>query len=179
MTKLINDLLSLAKMEDMRFAVQEVPFNMSSAVNDVILSMEAVAAEKDIELIRSIEPGIIVKSDSERIKQVVTILFDNAVKYTDKNGYINISLTKSKRHVSFSIKNSGKGIAKEDLPKIFDRFYRVDPSRAQETGSYGLGLSIAKTIVDRLGGEIYADSVENEYAAFTFTLPCQSSKHSI
>lgn len=170
MTKLINDLLSLAKMEDMRFAIQKVSFNMSNVINDVILSMEAVVAEKDIMLIPSIEPDIIVKSDPERIKQVITILFDNAVKYTDKKGQIDISLIKSKRHVIFSVKNSGKGIAKQDLPKIFDRFYRVDPSRTQETGSYGLGLSIAKTAIERLGGEIYAASVENEYTTFTFTL---------
>ena len=170
MTKLINDLLSLAKMEDMRFAIQKVTFNMSSAVNDVISSMEAVVVEKDIKLIRSIEPNIIVKSDAERIKQVVTILLDNAVKYTNEKGEIDISLVKSKRHVTFSIKNSGKGIAKKDLPKIFDRFYRIDPSRAQGTGGYGLGLSIAKTIMDRLGGEIYAVSVENEYTTFTFKI---------
>jgi len=170
MTKLINDLLSLAKMEDMRFAIQKVPFNMSNVIDDVILSMEAVMAEKDIKLIRFIEPDIIVKSDPERVKHVVTILFDNAVKYTDKKGQIDISLRKLKRHVVFSIKNSGKGIPKQDLPRIFDRFYRVDPSRAQETGSYGLGLSIAKAIIDRLGGEIYAESVENEYTTFTFTI---------
>ncbi|MGE5614456.1 MAG: sensor histidine kinase [Bacillota bacterium] len=170
MTKLVNDLLSLAKMEDMRFEMQKAPFDMSNAVNDVIFSMEAAAAEKGIRLTCSIEPGIIVRSDAERIKQVITILFDNAVKYANEKGQIDISLAKSKRHVEFSIKNSGKGIAKQDLPKIFDRFYRVDPSRTQETGSYGLGLSIAKTIMERLGGEIYAASVENEYTAFTFTL---------
>lgn len=170
MTKLINELLSLAKMEDMRFAIQKVPFNMSNIINDVILSMEAVVAEKDIKLIHSIEPDIIVKSDPERIKQVITILFDNAVKYTDKEGWIEISLIKSKRHAAFSIKNSGKGIAKQDLPKIFDRFYRVDSARTQETGSYGLGLSIAKTIIERLGGEICASSVENEYTTFTIAL---------
>ena len=84
MTKLINDLLSLAQMEDLSFVMQKVPFNMSSAVNEVILSMEAVMAEKDIELISSIKPDIIVKSDPERVKQVITILLDNAVKYTEK-----------------------------------------------------------------------------------------------
>ena len=170
MTKLINDLLSLAKMEDMRFAIQKVPFNMSNEVNDVILSMEALIAEKGIKLTHSIEPDIIVKSEPERIKQVIMILLDNAIKYTDENGYIYISLVKSKGQIKFSIKNSGKGIAKQDLPKIFDRFYRADPSRTQETGGYGLGLSIAKTIIDRLGGKIYAESVENEYTTFTFTL---------
>lgn len=170
MTKLINDLLSLAKMEDVRFPIQKVTFNMSDAINDVILSMEPVVAEKDIKLTHLIEPDIIVKSDQEKIKLVVTILFDNAVKYTDEKGQIDISLIRSKRHVTFTIKNSGKGIAKQDLPKIFDRFYRVDPSRTQETSGYGLGLSIAKTIMDRLGGEIYATSVENKYTTFTFIL---------
>jgi len=170
MTKLMNDLLSLAKMEDVRFEIQKVPFNMSNAIHDVITSMEAVVAEKEIQLTCSIEPDAMVKGDPERIKQVIMILFDNAAKYTDKKGQIEISLKKSKRKIAFSITNSGKGIPKQDLPKIFDRFYRVDPSRTQGTGSYGLGLSIAKTIIERLGGEIYAESVENEYTAFTFTL---------
>lgn len=170
MAKLINDMLSLAKVEDMRFEIQKVPFNMSNAIHDLILSMEAVVAEKDIKLICSIQPDIIIRSDSERIKQVIMILFDNAVKYTDKRGQIEISLNKSKRHIVFFIKNSGKGIDRQDLTKVFDRFYRVDSARTQETGSYGLGLSIAKTIIERLGGEIFAKSVENEYTTFTFTL---------
>jgi len=170
MTKLINDLLSLAKIDDAKFEVQKIPFNISSAVNDVLSSMEAVVLEKGINLSHSIDPEIIIKGDSERIKQVVTILFDNAVKYSNENGEIDISLTKSKRQVIFSIKNSGKGIPKQDLPKVFDRFYRADLSRTHEDGSYGLGLSIAKTIIDRLGGEIHVSSIENEYTTFTFTL---------
>ncbi|NLM12435.1 MAG: HAMP domain-containing histidine kinase [Epulopiscium sp.] len=170
MTKLVNDLLSLAKMEDMRFEMQNIVFNISNMIHDVILSVEAVIAEKDIRFTSSIEPDIMVKSDPERIKQVIMILLDNALKYTDPKGQIDISLIPSKHHIVFSIKNTGKGIPEQDLPKIFDRFYRADPSRTYEIGSYGLGLSIAKTIIERLGGEIYAESVEKEYAKFTFTL---------
>lgn len=170
MTKLINDLLSLAKIEDVNFETQKVPFNMSSAIHDIILSMEAVVLEKGIKLSHSIEPNIIIKSDLEKVKQVISILFDNAVKYANENGQIDMSLIKSKRQVIFSIKNSGKGIAKQDLPKVFDRFYRVDPSRTHESGGYGLGLSIAKTIIERLGGEIHVTSVEEEFTTFTFTL---------
>jgi len=170
MTKLINDLLSLAKMDDVNLEIRKIPFNISNAIHDVMLSMEAVVIEKGIKLSHSIEPDIIVKGDSERVKQVVTILFDNAIKYTNENGQIDISLIKSKRQVIYSIKNSGKGIAKQDLPKVFDRFYRADPSRTHESGSYGLGLSIAKTIIDRLGGEIHVKSVEDEFTTFTFTL---------
>jgi signal transduction histidine kinase len=170
MTKLINDLLSLAKVEDVNLEKRKMPVNISNVINDVMSSMEVGLIEKGITLSRSLEPDIIIKSDLERVKQVVMILFDNAIKYTNENGRVDISLTKSKRQVIVSIKNSGKGIANQDLPKVFDRFYRADPSRTHDSGSYGLGLSIAKTIIDRLGGEIHVTSVENQCTTFTVTL---------
>ncbi|MFL0194235.1 sensor histidine kinase [Clostridium sp. WILCCON 0269] len=170
MTKLINDLLYLAKTENASIRKIYSSINISSIANNVVLSMEAVAFEKGIKLSHKVEQDIMVKGDSEQIKQVVMILLDNAIKYTDEKGYINISLKKTKRYIVFSIKNSGKGISKQDLPKLFDRFYRVDPSRTHENGGYGLGLSIAKAIIDSLGGSIYAESVENESTTFTFTL---------
>lgn len=170
MTKLINDLLSLAKLEDVNFETRKMPLNISNVIHDVMQSMEAVVIGKGIKLTHSIEPDIIIKGDSESVKQVVTILFDNAIKFTNENGQVDISLTKSKRQAVFSIKNSGKGIAKQDLPKVFDRFFRVDLSRTHDSGSYGLGLSIAKAIIDRLSGEIHVTSVENECTIFTFTL---------
>lgn len=169
MSKLTNDLLSLAKLEDAGIKTQKTPFDISSAIDEVISPMEAVILEKNFKLSCSVEPDIIIKSDDERVKQVVRILLDNAVKYTNEKGHIDITLARSKRQVIFSIKNSGKGIPQQDLPKVFDRFYRADPSRTHE-GSYGLGLSMAKTIIHRLGGEIEATSVENEYTNFTFTL---------
>lgn len=170
MTKLINDLLTLTKMEEINVEISKEPFNLSRTVYDVIVPMEAVMIDKKIKLSLSIEPEIAVKSDSERIMQVVMILLDNAIKYTNENGQIDISLTKLKRQVLFSIKNSGKGIPEADLPKVFDRFYRSDPSRTQKTGGYGLGLSIAKTIMNKLGGKIEVKSAENEYTVFTFML---------
>lgn len=170
MTKLINDLLCLAKVEDVNLEIPKTQFNISKVINDVMLSMEALMIENNIKLSHSIESDVIVKGNLEKVKQVVSLLLDNAIKYSNKNGTIDISLIKSKHQVIYSIKNSGKGIAKQDLPKVFDRFYRGDPSRAQEIVGYGLGLSIAKTIINRLGGEINVTSVENEYTIFTFTL---------
>lgn len=170
MTKLINDFLSLAKIEDVNLEVQRMPFNISNTINEVIESMESVIIEKDIKLTQVIEPDIIVKGDPERVKQVVMILCDNAIKYANENGLIDVSLIQAKNQVIVTIKNTGEGIAKEDLPKVFDRFYRADPSRAHESGSYGLGLSIAKTIIDRLGGKIHVSSVGNEWTTFTFIL---------
>ncbi|MED4270862.1 ATP-binding protein [Geobacillus stearothermophilus] len=78
--------------------------------------MEAAVTDKHIQLTRSIEPDVMIKSDPERIKQVIAILFENAIKYTNENGKIDLSLMKSKRHIVFSIKNTGKGIGKQDLP---------------------------------------------------------------
>ncbi|WP_461612552.1 sensor histidine kinase [Clostridium sp. Marseille-QA1073] len=170
MSKLVNDLLYLAKTEDTNSRILYIPFNISEVVSDVILSMEAVAFEKDIRLLQDIEANIIIKSDCEKIKQVVTILVDNAIKYTDEKGRIDIMLRKTRHQLVFSIKNSGKGIPKENITKLFDRFYRADSARTQENGGYGLGLSIAKAIIDRLDGKIYADSVKDEGTTFTFIL---------
>lgn len=170
MAKLIGNLLYLAKTEDTNANVVYMPFNISNTVNNVILSMEAIIFENDINLSYAIEPDITAKGDLEQIKQVVMILIDNAIKYTNEKGYINITLKKAKRHIIFTIQNSGNGIAKQDLKKLFDRFYRADPSRARESGGYGLGLPIAKAIIERMGGKLYATSVENESVAFSFIL---------
>jgi two-component system, OmpR family, sensor histidine kinase CiaH len=170
MTKLINYLLYLAKAETASIPTLYTAFNISNVVNSVILSMEAIAFEKGIRLSHTVGPDIIAKVDPEQIRQVVVILLDNAIKYTDEKGHINIFLKKMKRQVVFSIENSGQGIKKKDLPRIFDRFYRVEPSRTSENGGFGLGLSVAKAIMDRMGGKINATSVENERTTFTFTL---------
>lgn len=170
MGRLVNDLLYLAKTEDTHIELNVISFDLSDMVSDVILSMEAVAFEKDITLLQEVEPSLILKSDSEKVKQVITILMDNAIKYTDKKGRIQITLTKTMHHIAFSIQNSGQGIPPQHLSRLFDRFYRADPARTQENGGYGLGLPIAKAIIDRLGGKIVAESKEHEGATFTFTL---------
>ncbi|QOS99298.1 HAMP domain-containing histidine kinase [Brevibacterium sp. JNUCC-42] len=170
MIKLVNELLYLAKNDDAEIKLQYFSFDISQAVNNVILSMEAVAFEKDVTIIQHIEPDVMIKSDMDKIKQVITILLDNAIKYTEQNGRIEISLKKEKKRIVFSIKNSCEGLSKQDLPKLFDRFYRKDTARTHENGNYGLGLSIAKTIIERLGGRIYAESIESKSVTFTFML---------
>lgn len=174
MEKLVNDLLVLAKTENTSIRTCYVPFHLSEVVNDVILSMEVIIFEKGFHLTHTIENNIMVKGDAEQIKQVVCILLDNAIKYTDQNGIIEISLKKAKGRVVFSIKNSGRGISQEELPKVFDRFYRTDPSRTKESGGYGLGLTVARSIIQQHGGEIVAQSVENQFTTFSFSLRLSS-----
>lgn len=169
MSKLINNLLYLAKTENNDIKTNYLNFNMSNTTNNIILSMETIIFEKDLNLSYKIQPEIIIKNDEDQIKQVIMILLDNAIKYTNQKGYIEIFLRKSKHEVIFSISNTGNGIRNQDLPKIFDRFYRTDPSRNSQNGGYGLGLSLAKAIIDRSNGKIWATSGENK-TTLTFTL---------
>lgn len=170
MADLINSMLSLARMEREDMVVQKVPFNMSEKICEMLQSIEAAIYKKEITLSQSIEPKIIVNSDMTLVLQVLMILTDNAIKYTEPNGCINVTFTHVNHQVIFSIKNSGKGIPAQGLTKVFDRFYQADQSRTYESKSYGLGLSIAKAITDALGGDIQVESIEEEYTVFTFRL---------
>jgi signal transduction histidine kinase len=170
MAKLINDLLSLAKMENTDIVAAKSSFNISQVIGEVISSMEAMAKEKGLSLGQSMDPNLNLYSDLETVKKVFAILLDNAIKYSDPNSTINVVLKASKHRVLCSVQNWGKPIAKEDLPKIFDRFYRSDSSRTEESGGYGLGLAIAKMSIERLDGNISVESKPDGLTTFTFAL---------
>ncbi|WP_339787904.1 HAMP domain-containing sensor histidine kinase [Paenibacillus sp. FSL R7-0313] len=166
MTGLTNDLLYLTQMDDSRSTMIHAKFNMSDAVESIILPMEAVIFEKNISLDYNIEPNLMVHGNSEQIKQVILILLDNAVKYSGPKGAVNVTLQKQNNDVMLAVSNTGEGIAPEHLDRIFDRFYRTDSSRARKHGGHGLGLAIARSIVDQHKGEVYARSVVGEGATF-------------
>ena len=170
MSKLVNGLLTLLETENVDSASKSIQFDMSKTIEAAILPMKAEAAQKHISLTATVEPDIMIDGDSETITQVTTILLDNAVKYTNDNGWIEMSLIKVKNNAVFSIKNSGEGIPQADMPKIFDRFYRADSSRNSKSNSFGLGLPIAKNIIERLGGKISAACEANGTTVFTFSL---------
>jgi signal transduction histidine kinase len=140
---------------------------MMAALSEI----EVIAIEKDITIIKEIEPDIVVESDREQVRKVMLTLLDNAVKYTPASGEITATLTKEKRHIVCTVKNSGDGIPPEDLPNVFDRFYRGDPARSSENNGYGLGLAIAKAISDQLNITITADSIEGENTELRLTIP--------
>jgi len=171
MAKMTNHLLELEKLDQVITQVEMKPLHISSMVEEIVLAMEAAVKEKGIKLTYLIEPRIMLKSNSDKIKQLVMILLDNAHKYTNDNGKIDVTLEKEKRMVIFQIRNTGKGIDKDDLSKVFNRFYRGDRSRHVENNSFGLGLSIAKSITNELGGKIHASSEENNWTTFTVILP--------
>ncbi|MDD3223291.1 MAG: HAMP domain-containing sensor histidine kinase [Clostridium sp.] len=171
MTKLTNNLLYLAQTDNSDLKLISSNFNLSETAQNVILTMEASIFENNKVLNYDISPNIICCGNKEQISQVIMLLLDNALKYTNPNGNIDVLLKKNGNKAILSISNTGKGIPKENLKNIFDRFYRVDKSRSQKSGGYGLGLAIAKAIIYSHKGKIYVQSVENETTTFTIELP--------
>ncbi|MGL5348246.1 MAG: sensor histidine kinase, partial [Peptostreptococcaceae bacterium] len=173
MSELINEMLSLAKLDVEENKIELHSINMSKIVQSIMLGFDAIIYENGIELEENISRDIFINGDSESIKKLFSILMDNAIKHSNKSGKITVDLFKEKNKVKLIVKNTGEGIAPEHLEKIFERFYRVDTSRVRETGGYGLGLSIAKSISTQHKGKIYAKSTVGEDSTFIVELPLQ------
>ena len=163
MNELVTSLLDLAKLEEGKEVQQEE--NLSKIVEMSVLTFESLMYENKIELKYDIQKDINIKCNSSQIKQLVAILIDNAIKHSETNGKISIALKKQKNDTVLTVSNRGKEIPKEIREKIFERFYREDESRNRDTNRYGLGLAIAKNIVENHNGKI---SVESEKGITTF-----------
>ncbi|MFC0211407.1 sensor histidine kinase [Paenibacillus chartarius] len=171
MSTLTSELLYLAQIDQTNPSVMHAPFDVSDALEQVILTMEAVIFEANIGLSYEIEPALTARGSIEQYKQVAMILLDNAVKYTTAGGSMEVVLKKRSQNIVLTVTNTGEGIAEEHLDRIFDRFYRTDPSRTRSQGSYGLGLAIAKAIIDQHRGRIYARNLEGGKVSFVVELP--------
>lgn len=154
MKSIVEQLLYLARLGSFKPILKE--FNLSEVINDVVSAYEITCTDKTITT--KIDEKIIVYTDRALIVEVIRIIVDNAIKYTPSGGKIDISTYSSQDNVYVSIADNGIGISADDMPHIFDRFYRCDKARGRESGSTGLGLSIAKSIVDKLNGEISVTS---------------------
>ena len=171
MSGLVQNMLTLSKIETENTFSIKAPVNISSTIAETVNSFEAAANDKNINIEKNISENISATTYTGLIEQVIYILVDNAVRYTPSGGIISIKLYKEKSAAVLTVQNNGAGIPKEDLPKIFDRFFRSDISRTNSGDSFGLGLPIAKSAVDRLGGKIEAESTENEKTTFTVKIP--------
>ncbi|WP_455538520.1 sensor histidine kinase [Terrisporobacter sp.] len=166
MDKLVNSLLSLARLEKESTKGELADFDISKVVLGGTMVFESVAFEKEIQIIDNIEENLKLKGNSEEIKQLLSILIDNAIKHTEKDGQVFVSLNKSKNNIVLRVKNTGEPILKGEEKKIFERFYRSDESRNRDSKRYGLGLAIAKSIVEKHHGKIRAHS-NNGITTFT------------
>jgi len=174
MTKLTKELLYLTQVDYSEVKMIFSDFNFSEIVESVILTMEAVIFENNISLDYNIEPNLLFHGNSEELRQVIMILIDNALKYTNPKGNVSVNFKKYNNNLLLAVTNSGEGIPPEYMDRIFDRFYRVDKSRSRNSGGYGLGLPIAKTIVEQHGGKISVQSLVHESTTFTIELPAKN-----
>ena len=146
--------------------------DLSGLLFNSLLTFEKLINDKSIEItgLDKME-SITVNADEELMHQVLYNLIDNAVKFTPEYGVIDVRMQKDSDSVTVFIRNSGKGIPKEEISRIFERFYKVDKSRSYDVKSTGLGLYIVKSIVEMHSGKVGADSKEGEYTEFYFSLP--------
>ena len=158
MSKLIKNLLDLAKIENENTKKVYENVNLSKIVEMSVLSLESLAFEKDIKLDYDISDNISFSCNSDEMKQLLNIILDNAIKHSSKKGKIFVELKEDKNSISLEIKNKGDAIPKGEEEKIFERFYRVDKARNRGENRYGLGLAIAKGIVLNHNGVISASS---------------------
>lgn len=172
MARLTEDLLTLARVEsgEQRFDVETV--QASELLSDARESFQEVAKTGNVELIvEDTASSAGVQADREAVHQVFSNLIENALKYGGSGGKVILGSRRINQHVEFSVKDFGPGIPSEHLPRLFERFYRVDKARSRESGGTGLGLAIAKHIVLAHGGSIRAESELNHGSTFVFSLP--------
>lgn len=168
MSDLVNKMLELAKSEAAKDEMKFGEVDLSDVVENSILQLEVVAFEKNLTIESGIQPNMIVRTHTATFSKVLEILFDNAIKYSEKNGKISIALYQSGKKIYFTINNHGEYITPDELPHIFERFYRTNKER--KVGGHGLGLSIAKKKCDMLGCKLSVDSNPEDGTTFTITL---------
>ncbi len=171
MNGLVGDMMLLAKMEGEVLLFKTKLVDLSKIVNEVTLDFAELFKSKDIDLIKGQVQPAMLNGDAESLKRLITNLLQNALKYTNPGGTVKISLEVLGKQGKLSIADTGIGIPGEDLPHIFDRFYRVDQSRSRAAGGSGLGLSIVKAIIDAHKGKIEVQSSTGTGTTFSVLLP--------
>lgn len=171
MSNLVNNLLCIAKYDANKTIIKFNKFDISNITANICLQYEPLIFENNKKLLTDIDDDLTIIGDEDQIRQLINILMDNALKYSLNDGIIKISLKQIKQsNICLTVSNSSETIPQEQLDKIFDRFYRVDSSRNRKTGGSGLGLNIAKSIVEMHKGSINVVSKDN-ITSFIITFP--------
>lgn len=172
LTRLVKSMLSLSRLESGETQINASSFDVRETLLNIVISQEQRIEAKNINIIGldKIYSCNIV-ADADLIHQAIYNLVDNAIKFTNNNGYIAFALNNNQNTIEFKIKNSGEGISKSNVEHIFDRFYKIDRSRSENSQSTGLGLYIVKTIIDIHSGTISVSGQENDYTEFVVSLP--------
>lgn len=172
LNRLIGDILELSKIESRRAPLMFSPVELEGFLAKTVTLMETEAARKGISLKMDMTPGLYVEADEDRLRQIIMNLLSNGINYTPEGGHVTVEVTShDEDHIVIAISDSGIGIPKKDLPRIFERFYRVDKARSRSSGGTGLGLSIVKHLVDLHKGSISVESTLGVGSTFTIELP--------
>ena len=169
---LTNDLVYLSRMEEAQKSVEHIDFSISDVVAEQAQSFRALAKTQGKTFTEDITPLLTLCGDEKAVRQLTSILLDNAVKYSPEGGEIRLKLEKQGRSLALSVYNDANvPVPRDSMTKLFDRFYRTDPSRSSETGGHGIGLSIAKAIVTAHRGKITAATEDEKSLTITATFP--------
>ena len=174
MKRLVEDMLTLSRVERGGEHLPDTTADLSDAAADAALRFEPVAYEAGHTLSYDIAPGLLVRGDSGKLEQAVAVLLDNAIKYAAPGTEVRLDAARQGKNACLWVENEGDPIPADKLPHIFDRFYRADASRT-DGGSFGLGLPIARAIVEAHRGTLRCDS-GGHTTRFTITLPCRQGK---
>lgn len=168
---LTNNLILLSRMEEEQTQCRMIEFPLSDIAEETADSFKTLAKAQNKMLTENIQPMISMQGDEKAIRQLISVLLDNAVKYSEEGGKISLTLEKQKNLVRLSVFNTTNCISKDNLQHLFDRFYRTDESRNSRTGGYGLGLSIAAAIVNAHKGKITAATEDEKSLLITAVFP--------
>ncbi len=175
LNNLIGDLLNISKIESGQTDLKKKLVNIDQLLAEIIITVEARLKEKNLDLKKDIQ-ATMVPADEDLLREVVINLLDNAIKYTLSGGTILIGTRQINDRFECFIEDNGIGIPEESLPRLFERFYRVDKGRSRELGGTGLGLSIVKHIMERHGGKVAVQSQLGKGSRFSFTLPMDTKE---
>lgn len=172
LSRMVVSMLNLSKIEAGEISINPVEYDVSKQLFETLLSFEKRIDDGKINIEGFEDMGSVnIKADRDLLQQVIYNLIDNAVKFTPEGGTISFFAQGDQEKTTVVIRNSGMGVSKEEISRIFERFYKVDKSRSYDTKGVGLGLYIVKTIINMHDGEIYADSKLGEYTEFCFVIP--------